>query len=195
MPAPGTPTAASAAVDGKYSIKSGDTFATIAKELYGESRYWTAIESANIGVDPKRLRVGQVINVPPKDRVVRGAMGGAGASGTAAPSRATRPGAAPGRPDTAAARPDAATGSARPAVTPAGATPAPATRPVAGSTYIVGDGDTLISIAREVLKDESRWREIYELNRDRLSSPDRLIEGSEIRLPTPMPTPTRPLQR
>ena len=50
-------------------------------------------------------------------------------------------------------------------------------------TYVVGAGDTLTSIARNVLGDGSRWREIYELNRDKLDNPDLLFEGLELRMP------------
>ena len=48
---------------------------------------------------------------------------------------------------------------------------------------LVAEGDTLIAIARNVLKDESRYLEIFELNRDKLESPDELIPGTELRLP------------
>jgi nucleoid-associated protein YgaU len=57
-------------------------------------------------------------------------------------------------------------------------------RPAAGRTaYVVVEGDTLIKIARDVLKDGTRWREIFELNRDKLESPDVLRVGMELRLP------------
>jgi nucleoid-associated protein YgaU len=51
------------------------------------------------------------------------------------------------------------------------------------STYVVTRGDTLISIAREVLQDASRYREIFELNQDKLESPDLVIEGMKLRMP------------
>lgn len=50
-------------------------------------------------------------------------------------------------------------------------------------TYVVGQGDSLIKIARNVLGDESRWREIFELNQDELESPDVIQPGMELRLP------------
>ncbi len=49
--------------------------------------------------------------------------------------------------------------------------------------YVVAAGDTLISIARNVLGDASRWEEIYALNRDRLESPDLIVPGMKLRLP------------
>lgn len=54
---------------------------------------------------------------------------------------------------------------------------------VGRATYVVERGDTLIKIARNVLKDASRWEEIYELNRDQLESPHLLRIGIELRLP------------
>ena len=56
--------------------------------------------------------------------------------------------------------------------------------PTAGrSTYTIERGDSLTKIARNILGDGSRWREIYELNRDRLDSPDILEIGLTLRMP------------
>jgi nucleoid-associated protein YgaU len=64
-----------------------------------------------------------------------------------------------------------------------GLKPAPEGAEAGQATYVVGPGDSLIKIARNVLNDESRWEEIYELNRDQLESPDMLYVGTELRLP------------
>ena len=50
-------------------------------------------------------------------------------------------------------------------------------------TYVVAPGDTLTTIARNVLGDGSRWRQIYELNKDKIKNPDVLLEGTELKLP------------
>lgn len=50
-------------------------------------------------------------------------------------------------------------------------------------TYVVAPGDTLSSIARNILKDESKWYAIYALNRDKLNSPDHIVDGTELRIP------------
>lgn len=50
-------------------------------------------------------------------------------------------------------------------------------------TYVVEHGDTLYKIAKHILKDGTKWRSIYELNRDKLSDPDRLVVGMELRIP------------
>lgn len=47
-----------------YTIKEGDTFVTIAKSAYGNSRYYLQIEKANSSVDPTRLKIGQQIVLP-----------------------------------------------------------------------------------------------------------------------------------
>jgi len=52
-----------------------------------------------------------------------------------------------------------------------------------GSLYEVATGDTLSSIARKKLGDSSRWKEIYELNRERISDPANIFVGTTLRLP------------
>lgn len=65
-----------------------------------------------------------------------------------------------------------------------------ATAPVAGKkrpprVHIVRSGESLASIARRELGRESEWTRIYEMNRDKLASPDRLQVGQQLRLPEP----------
>lgn len=54
-----------------YTVKEGDTFASIAEEFYGEERAWFDIAQANPSIDPKRLQVGQTIALPNRDSDVR----------------------------------------------------------------------------------------------------------------------------
>ena len=61
---------------------------------------------------------------------------------------------------------------------------------MAAGRVTVGPGDTLIGLARTHLGDSSRWRELFELNRDRLqvdgqrlTSPSGLRAGWELTLP------------
>ncbi|UCG31840.1 MAG: LysM peptidoglycan-binding domain-containing protein [Phycisphaerales bacterium] len=51
-------------------------------------------------------------------------------------------------------------------------------------TYTVRRGDTYVSIARQHLGHEGRWREIFNLNKDRHPDPDLLPAGATIKLPT-----------
>ena len=77
--------------------------------------------------------------------------------------------------------------AAKPAGKPAEAKPGaakPAEKPAARKhTYVVEHGDTLIDIARNVLKDGNRWREIYELNKSKIADPNVLKVGQELLLP------------
>ncbi len=54
-------------------------------------------------------------------------------------------------------------------------------RPAA--TYTVRPGDTLFSIARQLLGDQQQWSRIFELNRDVLGNPNRIEPGQVLRLP------------
>lgn len=49
--------------------------------------------------------------------------------------------------------------------------------------YTVEFGDTLSGISERFLGSQSRFREIYEANKDRMDSPDRLRVGKAIRIP------------
>lgn len=48
--------------------------------------------------------------------------------------------------------------------------------------YVVQSGDTLERIARKLFNDGNRWNDLYEWNRDRLSSPGRLQIGQKLRV-------------
>jgi len=58
--------------------------------------------------------------------------------------------------------------------------PTPGVRP---HVYRVEEGDTLIGIARNILKNGNRWMEIYELNKDKIDNPNVLPVGLELKLP------------
>lgn len=62
-------------------------------------------------------------------------------------------------------------------------------------TYTVKAGDTLMSIAREVLGDASRWKEIFDLNADKLTEPGRIYPGQVLRLASDAAAPARPAER
>ncbi len=73
-----------------------------------------------------------------------------------------------------------------PKTTPAPRASVPVTQQAAKPTqrtYRVRRGDSLWTIARRVLGRGSRWKEIYELNRDILPNPHRLKPGIELKLP------------
>jgi nucleoid-associated protein YgaU len=60
----GATTRPSIASGGTHKVQSGETFSTIAAAVYGDSRDYTRLEDANPTINPTRLRVGMLINVP-----------------------------------------------------------------------------------------------------------------------------------
>ena len=79
-PAVAVPAVASAlgALGGRsvlYQVKKGDTLDVIARHTLGSSARWGEILKWNEGLDPKRLRVGQTVVIPPssESRVVEAA--------------------------------------------------------------------------------------------------------------------------
>ena len=49
---------------GAYTVKKGDTLYSIARTRYGDGKQWQKIASANPGVRPETLKVGQTITLP-----------------------------------------------------------------------------------------------------------------------------------
>jgi nucleoid-associated protein YgaU len=65
-PEPSAPQAATAAT---YRVAEGDSFYSIARDVYGDSARWGELYRLNRAVvkgDPKRLKVGMVLKLPPK---------------------------------------------------------------------------------------------------------------------------------
>ena len=48
----------------QYTVRSGDTLASIAQRFYGASTLWTLIQAANPGIDPNNLQIGQQLKIP-----------------------------------------------------------------------------------------------------------------------------------
>ncbi|MBZ4407222.1 LysM peptidoglycan-binding domain-containing protein [Myxococcus sp. XM-1-1-1] len=53
---------------GLYTVKSGDTLGKLAKDIYGDVKLYPKIFEANKDQlkDPDKIKVGQVLNLPPK---------------------------------------------------------------------------------------------------------------------------------
>ncbi len=49
---------------GTHVIKKGDTFIKIAREVYGDPSKMKDIAAANPGVNPRKLKIGQIIILP-----------------------------------------------------------------------------------------------------------------------------------
>lgn len=54
----------SAPHSGIYVVRKGDTLASISRRIYGNERMIHALERANPGLDPRRMRIGQKIRLP-----------------------------------------------------------------------------------------------------------------------------------
>ncbi|RPE80084.1 LysM peptidoglycan-binding domain-containing protein [Vulcaniibacterium tengchongense] len=54
---------------------------------------------------------------------------------------------------------------------------------VGEQTYTVAQGDTLSHIAQRFYGKASRWKAIFEANRDQLDDPDRIRPGQVLKIP------------
>ena len=61
-----------------------------------------------------------------------------------------------------------------------------ATGGAAETTYTVKSGDTLSAIAKKFLGDANAYMEIFNMNRDQLSDPDRIQPGQVLKIPHPV---------
>lgn len=52
----------------EYSVQSGDTLTSIAQKKYGDSKHVAVILKANPSLDPKRLKIGQKLILPPLNK-------------------------------------------------------------------------------------------------------------------------------
>ena len=148
--------------DGKYEVQPNDSFWTISEKVYGSGAYFRALAEQNRGkaARPDRLPPGLVITTPPVAQLEKDYP-------DLCP-RATRRETVRNRADALHGYPGATMAST------AGG----------GRTYVVQEGDTLSSIARNELGKVSRWAEIYQLNRAALGRDfDYLTPGMRLVLP------------
>ena len=135
-----------------YHPKANDSWEAISREYYSDTKYAAALRAYN---QNRALAPGREVEVPPL-HVLR---------------RMTPP---------------AVTGSAPGRATPAaGGDPwnAAGVGTVSARTYRVppGDGMSLPAVAKLVLGNDQRWRELYDLNPD--VNPSKVTAGTELKLP------------
>lgn len=152
---------------------------------------------------PARAAAREAPRSPADERAARPRPASAPAAAAERSAPASRPAAAPPAREAQAPRPPAEPKPApatRPA-TPTSRPSAPAARAASGPAvieregvriYVVQPGDTLSSIARNVLGDATRWPELYMLNRDVLEAPDAVRPGIELKLPSAGPARQKP---
>jgi nucleoid-associated protein YgaU len=61
--------------------------------------------------------------------------------------------------------------------------PEPVATSGSGKTYVVANGDSLSKIAKREYGDASKWRRIYEANKDLIKDPDLIYPGQELKVP------------
>lgn len=147
--------------DGTYEVQPNENYWTISEKLYGTGAYFRALAEHNRGkaVRPDRLSPGLVVSTPPVAQLEHDF-----------PDLCPKPNRREAIRNRAAAasRYASATGFSG-----------------GGRTYIVQEGDTLSSIARNELGKVSRWAEIYDLNRTALGKDfDYLTPGMQLVLPS-----------
>lgn len=59
-----TQTPIACASGSSYTVKKGDTLYKLARDHYGDGKQWQRIASANPGLSPQSLRVGQTLIIP-----------------------------------------------------------------------------------------------------------------------------------
>jgi 5'-nucleotidase / UDP-sugar diphosphatase len=109
------------------------------------------------------------------------ACGGNAAAPTPTPASTSVPAAVPAP---SPQRPPLASPIASPSTVAPAATPTTASTEVAGETYEVQSGDTLLSIAQQFYGDGTQWRRIYDANKDTIGAdPDKLKIGMKLTVP------------
>lgn len=183
---------------GQYTIQPGDRLSDIAKDHYGDAGMWRIIKDANPGLDENRLMVGKTIVLPPKDAkpssTSKATEKSKSATSTSAPAKKGATTQKVPTPTTASTGPKPNSPTAPPRTEKK---PSETSKPAASATsktsdskpakaagtYTVAKSDTLRTIARKELGSDKRWREIYELNKDKIKNPDQLLEGTVLKLP------------
>jgi len=139
-----------------HVVKRGETLSGIAQRYLGSARRWPELVAANAPLDPRKLRIGQVLRIPGPDR------------------RARRAGAVHEPDPVPAGRPDREQ------------RPKPRSRglPVATARqHVVQKGDTLSGISNRYYGDYMQWKRIYQANRDRITNAGHLQVGTILTLP------------
>lgn len=152
--------------EGEYLVEEGDNFCAISKKLYGSEKYYLALAEHNRSrvADPCRMRPGLIIAAPAKEVLEQQHAALIPKPKPTAEAKGEKPHAA--KKVSAAPLPSGMFYDDK-------GTP----------WYRVGKGDTLTGIAQAHLGRVSRASQIANLNRERLSDPNDLRLGQELRLP------------
>ena len=144
-----------------YVVQPQDSFWTISHRKYGTARYFRALAELNKAhvPDPTRMRPGVKVSTPPTE-ILETRYSQFLPKGSAV---------------------EVASGER-----PAGKSGPPGffTSADGKPMYRTGEKDTLSDIAAKHLGRASRWIQVFEMNRDKLTSPNQVKVGTELVLPT-----------
>jgi nucleoid-associated protein YgaU len=149
----------------QYTVVEGDTWSALAQRFYKDERFVENLNLANEGMAD--LVPGKTILVPVFDfKSTEPAVEEPGSlADNTVPAAAFAPAPKDSEPESVV-------------------TPKPAGAPVKGGLeYEVRSGDTLSEIALATLGSATRWPELLEANKDRLSKPEALRTGMKLRIP------------
>lgn len=154
-----------------YTWREGDSFRLVAHRYYGDFRKLTLLRKVNEG--RTEVKAGQKIFVPVFD--IEGDAGVVAATPIVAADVLATNDAKPSPGKTTAAK----------TATPkkADATEEPAKSASGKRIHVVKEGESLWKIAKAELGNGGRWKEIYEANKDVLSSPEAVKKGQKLRIP------------
>ncbi len=157
----------------EYTIKAGDTLEKIAKEYLGAAYRWKYLYEVNKEriANPRKLQAGTVIIIPIEveaDKIK-----------AEIPTSEAPAGESPSLAEPESKAPPAGFSATMPSEPTTAEVPAT----VETREYVVKSGDTLGAISLQQLGTSKRWREIYQLNQDRIKDPNRLKAGQTILLP------------
>lgn len=143
-----------------YVVRPQDNFWTISRKKYGTARYFMALAQLNKAhvPDPTRMRPGLKVATPPTEILETRFAQYLPKGSAVEPASGERPAGKSG---------------------PAGFF----MNSDGKAMYRTGEKDTLSDIAARHLGRASRWIQIYEMNRDKLATPNQLKIGTELVLP------------
>ncbi|MCG3132346.1 MAG: hypothetical protein FLDDKLPJ_03184 [Phycisphaerae bacterium] len=148
-----------------HAVAKGETLTQIARAQYGSR--WKAGLDAMLKANPDKIRDANQITAGVT--LVVPALSAAGPSGKAA--------------DAGSPSAKSSLGSGEKGAAGQGGRPSLASAKGTVRQHEVRNGETLYSIARTVLGDASRWKEIHEMNKDVLRDPAQVRAGMTLRLP------------
>ena len=173
---------------GTYTVKDGDTYWNISKKVYGTAKYFRVLADHNLSTisDPQKMRAGLIVQTPDASFLQRqlttvsrsaptgltGEIESVAGTGSTGPFGSMASTVAPSR---------TSVGNSQSAseVEPSGILFNEQGYPM----FQIGQSDTLTSIASDHLGRASRWKQIFNMNRDQLQSPDKLQIGMLLKLP------------